>query len=687
MSKRNDAAGLFWNDTPKPKPPPAAKEVRTPPEKTWLRPDYLPGLEEAVNYRHRYMTTQDLIEAQQQRHMLVVDVETYPNYTMACIYNLVNGKVFFWELYHEGGVIYPTDTIEWIMRTCLTVGFNSLFFDLIILAAAVNGATSEQMFAMAQALIVKGERPSDVLKANKLKGLKADHIDMIDVAPLQASLKTYAGRLNAKRMRDLPFPPETYLNHYQVAIVRHYCFNDCLNTGDMVVCLREQIELRYSMSQEYGIDLRSKSDAQIAEQVLESELSRSLGRIRPPHILPGTIYKYEPPPFIQFQTPFMQRVLAQIVAADFVVEEHGSIGLPPDIAALKLVIGEGVYRMGIGGLHSSEKQVTYHSDFEWRIADKDVVSYYPKIILNNGYSPRHLGRKFLHVYRGIVERRIKAKEEKKDVVSQSLKIVINGSFGKLGSKYSILYAPDLLIQVTITGQLSLLMFIELLELNGIQVISANTDGIVMRYHASQTNLLEQLTDYWERITGFETEETRYLSYHARDVNNYIAVKQKYDKSLNDWLREPDGTKTKGAYANPWASTKNPEMKLHKNPTATISVEAVTEYLCNPAVSIGDHIRACKDITKFVCVRTVKGGAVLVGEGFEPEYVGKSVRWYYATGTKRELVYAETGNRVPRSDGAQPCMELPSTLPDDIDYDWYEAEANAILIAIGAKQGE
>ena len=41
----------------------------------------------------------------------------------------------------------------------------------------------------------------------------------------------------------------------------------------------------------------------------------------------------------------------------------------------------------------------------------------------------------------------------------SKKIQINGSFGKLGSKYSLLYAPDLLLQTTITGQLALLMLI------------------------------------------------------------------------------------------------------------------------------------------------------------------------------------------------------------------------------------
>ena len=66
------------------------------------------------------------------------------------------------------------------------------------------------------------------------------------------------------------------------------------------------------------------------------------------------------------------------------------------------------------------------------------------------------------------------------VQTDSLKISVNGSFGKLGSKYSALYAPDLLIQTTVTGQLALLMLIERLHLAGVRVISANNMSMQVR---------------------------------------------------------------------------------------------------------------------------------------------------------------------------------------------------------------
>ena len=42
-----------------------------------------------------------------------------------------------------------------------------------------------------------------------------------------------------------------------------------------------------------------------------------------------------------------------------------------------------------------------------------------------------------------------------------------------------------------------------------------------------------------------------------------------------------------------------------------------------------------------------------------------------------------GNKVPKSDGGKPIMNLDGTLPKDIDYQWYIDEANKILELIGA----
>lgn len=74
---------------------------------------------------------------------------------------------------------------------------------------------------------------------------------------------------------------------------------------------------------------------------------------------------------------------------------------------------------------------------------------------------------------------------------------------------------------------------------------------------------------------------------------------------------------------------------------------------------------------------------------ETEFVGKTVRWYYAKDVPGELVYALSGNKVPRSDGAKPMMvfDNDNQVPSDVDHDWYINEAVRMLRDIGALPAE
>ena len=170
--------------------------------------------------------------------------------------------------------------------------------------------------------------------------------------------------------------------------------------------------------------------------------------------------------------------------------------------------------------------------------------------------------------------KLRKKYNHHEMVSNAGKLNLNGSFGKLNSKWSKLYSPETLIQVTLTGQLCLLMLIERLEQSGISVVSANTDGICIKTHKSNRNKLESICSKWESETNFKLEETGYKSIHFRDVNSYIAIK------------ENGKAKRKGAYANPG---------LAKNPTTTICTDAVCEYLINKT-PMEKTIIDCEEIT-------------------------------------------------------------------------------------------
>lgn len=247
-----------------------------------------------------------------------------------------------------------------------------------------------------------------------------------------------------------------------------------------------------------------------------------------------------------------------------------------------------------------------------------------------------------------------------------LKLSINGSFGKLGSKYSVLYSPDLMLQVTISGQLCLLMLIETLELSGLPVVSGNTDGIIIKCPKDRYDDLNVIIADWEKLTGFETEETRYKATYNRDVNNFIIIK------------EDNTCKVKGCYSEKGSALNS---RLSKNPEILICSDAVQAFL-TVGTPIEETILNCKNFTRFVTVRNVKGGAEKDGL-----YLGKVVRYYFAKNISGAINYVGNGNKVPNSDGAKPCMDLPPSFPTDIDYSKYIAKANDILHEIGYHKKE
>jgi hypothetical protein len=659
---RADAVGFFWNDAPVPKPPKPDKEKRQPPERTWERADYLPGIEEARRFPVELFTDHTLMS--EIGNELVCDVECYTNYFEVGFMSLKTGRVAVFVMTTEQPAL-DLQRIHWITQNFTLVTFNGNHYDMPMLAFALAGHDCKVLKQISDAIIVYQEAPWQIMRMWKVKKLRCDHVDIKEVCPLMGGLKAYAGRIGAPKMQDLPFNPATWLTPDQQLITTWYNVNDMVNTAYVHSYLKEPLELRAKMSSEYGIDLRSKSDAQIAEAVIAMQIESMTGR-RPsaPDIPVGTVYRYNVPPFLQFRTAGMQHAVDIVRNTMFVVGDDGRIAKPPELEGLQVQIADMTYTLGIGGLHSTEKSISHRAVGGYKIKDIDMASFYPYIMLNQGLYPEHLGADFLMVFRRIVDRRIAAKKAGDKATANSLKITINGTYGKLGSPYSIIYAPDKLTQTTLTGQLAILMLIEWLETYGIQVISANTDGIAVKYHESKEGVVDHVVAEWSKVVDFVPEDTHYLAMYNKDVNNYIAVKT-------------DGTcKTKGIYSNPWNDKKDVTDHLKKNPTGQVCIDAI-EALLTKSVPLETSIRECKDLRKFMFLRRVKYGAVKDGE-----FLGTIVRWYYAVGSVGEIISAGSGHTVPMSEGAKPCMELPASLPNDINYDWYIQRAERHLRDIG-----
>lgn len=674
---RFDEQGLFWNDS---KPVKIKKEVikRTPPDPLWLAPDYLPNYDEARDWEPELMSDEELLEAKSLGDRLVWDTESYPNYWSAGFTNVRTGRSLLFEDAPQFGLSFDKQKLDWVLRNFTLIDFNGEAYDRHTAAVAIKpGTDCEQMFVATERIITYNEPGWMVVKSMGARKVQMDHIDLIQLTPLAPSLKIMAGRLGSPLMMDLPFKPGTHLTWEQTRVLRWYMFNDNRNTLLVYNAHEDNIKLREEFGPKYGIDLRSKSDAQIAEAIFKAEVFRRTKRHAEKVPFKGS-FKFNMPDWVQFKTPELQWLRQAVIDADFIVGETGYVEEPPAFKDLKIPIGNGTYSFGIGGLHSNEKSVA-HCIFDrngkqrYILRDHDVASYYPKLILNSGYYPPAIGPIFVPIFQEIYERRLKEKKlDKKGVWALGLKIVLNGTFGKTSDPYSIIYYPPLMVQTTISGQLALLMMIERAHLAGFEVTNANTDGVIIKAPVEREAELEAIVKDWERETGLEMEGTDYVATFSRDVNSYIAVDSKYKAKRKGWYKE------NGCNGRP----DNEQIK--KNPTAEIVGDAL-EALFTKGQSLERTIRECTDINKFVTVKQAQGGGAFVEPGCAPIFLGKATRFYKARESTGEIITCKKGHLVGGSEGCRPIMRYDGQFPPDVDYEFYEKMALEHLDLLGFNQ--
>ena len=582
----------------------------------------------------------------------VFDTETLPNRTLFCAKNVESGEWFdLWR--HENDA--PARLMRFVQQSDATfIGFNSKSFDNIVVAAFCLGRTEIEIKRIADDVITNRVAPWAAMRKFNLRDIIIDDIDLIEVAPSFVGLKAYGARMHMSRLQDMPIAHDEMITPEQEPTLLEYCHNDVDTTEELLNQLEKELLLRVEMSRRYGVDMRSKSDSQMAEQAYIT----SMGLKRRDNEVPKTV-TYTPPSFLKFMDAELQALLDRVSEHTFNMNRATGHVMLPDFLGLQTVkFGTGEYQLGVGGIHSvHDKQVCHVAGADDIICDIDAASFYPSIILECGFIPESLGHRFVDEYRSIYNRRLEAKRSGDKTTDATLKISLNGTFGKLASKYSVLYSPDLMLAVTLTGQFTLLMLIEWLERAGATTLSANTDGIAIRYPRALDELVQRVVSRFSEVSRFVFEFTPYRALAMKDVNNYIAVKP--DRSL----------KVKGIYA---------PLSLKKNPTAQVSSDAVGAWLAG-GVPFEDTIRSAP-FTDFISARNVTGGGQQNGV-----YLGKVVRWYQSTDASNEPIkYATNGNKVPKTEGAKACMTLleKHAHPADLDYEWYRKEAIKIAIAVG-----
>lgn len=388
------------------------------------------------------------------------------------------------------------------------------------------------------------------------------------------------------------FIPKEYLNE-----MADYNDNDVYIVAELIRMNQEEVLLRYRISEEYKVDVYSASRSTIADKVIVKLYSKFTG--------------LHPKAFINTKTIRRKILVSEILSDKIAFSTPELNDILSGIRSLTLKGEKGEfdreftfmgtsYTIATGGLHSNEIPSVYVENSDSIIVDRDVASYYPNMIRSLKVCQKHLIPKaWFRIADTIVDERLEhkhlAKDKSLDVMERDkhataaacLKIVANaGIYGKMGSEKSFLCDKKAMYQVTINGQLFLLMLIEKLELAGIHVISANTDGIVTIVPRELEQTADDICHWWEKHLGLELEFTYYTKYVTEGVNSYLTVKR------------GGSSKFKGRM--------NPKMfleDLSKGYNSPIVAKCVTEYFIN-GTPVMETLRNAKSILDFCRTQNV-----------------------------------------------------------------------------------
>lgn len=462
---------------------------------------------------------------------IVWDIETYPNCFILCAEHAEYPLTWAYEVSQ-----FRDDTAElmdWLLwlkdQGAEMVGFNNVGFDYPVLHMLIQmrKASPATIYEKAMAIIQSEEKfahmvyPSDRF-VPQIDLFKINHFDN---KARSTSLKALEFNMRMDNISDLPFPVGTMLNQEQIKVLRDYCAHDVRATKQFYHQNLDKIRFREELTAKYGRDFMNHSDVKIGKEIFQMELEKAgvqcyeygpNGR-QPKQTRRSVIDLNEcVPHWITFKNPEFQRI-KDFFASQKITETKGVF---KDVIAR---VGGLDFVFGSGGLHASVENEYLTANEDMMILDVDCTSLYPSIAIENGYYPEHLGPKFVEVYRGIRTQRVSHK--KGTAINGMLKFALNGAYGSSGEEFSFFHDLRYLMRTTLGGQLMLAQLSErLLNVDGLQIIQVNTDGITMYFPRILEKQVWEICHQWEKETRLTLESVEYSRMVIRDVNSYICMR-------------------------------------------------------------------------------------------------------------------------------------------------------------------
>lgn len=265
--------------------------------------------------------------------------------------------------------------------------------------------------------------------------------------------------------------------------------------------------------------------------------------------------------------------------------------------------------IGFGGIHHARPNYSEEASGGRVIRNFDVASLYPSLMVYNGFTSRNIpsADRFAEVY----HTRLRAKATGDKFTANTLKLILNTTYGASLATTNPLYDPLMGRSVCITGQLYILELAMryLRETTTVRIIQLNTDGIMISIDESEMPTIYRVNEEWQQSKSLILEEDKIRKIVQKDVNNYVMV------------FENGKVKTKGAYVTYGIA---PAGAFSINNNHTIVKKAVIDYFVN-GTPVEDTILSCEDIHEFQIIAKAGGGYKSVFR-VPPDFEDRKKRW-------------------------------------------------------------
>ena len=453
----------------------------------------------------------------------------------------------------------------------------------------------------------------------------------------RSSLKWIQFSMDWHNLQDMPIHHSTMITTQdEIDEIILYCINDVKSTKNILYLSEGQIKLRNNLTQEYDINLFSASEPRISKELFLQFLVKETGMkekdIKYSRTKRNIIHAKDIIlPYIKYKSPDFQKLYDTFLAAEIdPLETKGSLKYTVKRDGVKI-------DFGLGGVHGCRESGVYEATENMTIMTSDVVSYYPRLAMVNEWAPAHLPKKtFCELYEWFFTERKKL--PKSDPRNYVYKIILNSTYGLSNDKHSFLYDPQFTMQITINGQLSLMMLYEdiMEEIPGAIPLMQNTDGLETMIPTEHIDKYMEICKRWEQTTKLQLEHDEYQKLVLADVNNYIAIFK-------------DGkTKCKGRF-------EFEDLALHKNKSHLVVAKALYDFFVYN-IPPETHIAKNHNIFDYCIGKKIKGNwkfleRRIVNQEFEEREVQPTIRYYITkSGSKVYKVNKADGREIQVESG-------------------------------------